>query len=159
MLACSRRASLRAVTVATITRAAYEHRGAAARTQVTSSWMVHWQSRPMGSRRQRPLREILCRQRRRLLGLRGAASDLTWWLGPVSRLRFHRPTRFLPHRRRRRYPTPTALRLPDNDCCAIRPPKALRAANRKTGIFMPDRQKPKSPIVSPRHPVNAKFLR
>jgi hypothetical protein len=50
-----------------------------------------------------------------LLGLRGAASDLTWRFGPVSRLRFHRPTRFLPHRRRRRYPTPAALRLPDNE--------------------------------------------
>jgi hypothetical protein len=32
-----------------------------------------------------------------LLGLRGAASELAWRLGPVSRLRFHRPVSFLPH--------------------------------------------------------------
>ena len=31
-------------------------------------------------------------------GLRGATADLTWRLGPVSRLRFHRPVRFLPYR-------------------------------------------------------------
>jgi hypothetical protein len=30
--------------------------------------------------------------------------------------------------------------LPDDDCCAIDPPKALRAAKRKTGIDMPERQ-------------------
>jgi hypothetical protein len=30
--------------------------------------------------------------------------------------------------------------LPDNNCCAIHPPEALRAANRKTGIFMPENQ-------------------
>ena len=28
------------------------------------------------------------------VGLRGAASDLTWRFGPVSRLRFHRPFAF-----------------------------------------------------------------
>ena len=38
-----------------------------------------------------------------LLGLRGAASELAWRLGPVSRLRFHRPVGFLLHRRRWRY--------------------------------------------------------
>jgi hypothetical protein len=31
--------------------------------------------------------------------------------------------------------------LSDNGCCAIRPPEALRAANRKTGISMPENQK------------------
>ncbi len=36
---------------------------------------------------------------------------------------------------------PAALRLSDNGCCAIRPPEALRAANRKTGIAMPENQK------------------
>jgi len=30
--------------------------------------------------------------------------------------------------------------LPGNNCCAIRPPEALRAANRKTGISMPEKQ-------------------
>jgi hypothetical protein len=100
-------------------------------------------------------------------GLRGATSELAWRLVPVSRLRFHRPIGFLPHQRRRRYrhatpqalrsiasfppdtapgdpslSIPAALRLPDNDCCAIRPPEALRAAKRKTGIFMPQDQKP-----------------
>jgi len=35
---------------------------------------------------------------------------------------------------------PAALRWPDDDCCAIDPPKALRAAKRKTGINLPERQ-------------------
>lgn len=147
LMAGLRRASSRAVAVAAITAAADQYRGAAAGAQVASSGEVHWRSGPMGSRRRRPLCEIL-RVQRRPSGLRGAASDLTWWLGPVSRLRFHRPTRFLPHRRRRRYPTPAALRLPDNDCFAIRPPKALRAAHRKTGIFMPEIQKQKHPRLA-----------
>jgi hypothetical protein len=73
-------------------------------------------------------------------GLRGATTDLTWWFGPVSRLRFHRPARFLPDP-----PTPAALRLPDDFGCAICPPDALRAANRKTGISMPVLQKPNPP--------------
>ena len=72
-------------------------------------------------------------------GLRGAATDLTWRFGPVSRLRFHRPASFLPHRLR-----PAALRLPDDNGYAIHLPKALRAANRKTGIYMPVIQKQKS---------------
>ena len=76
-------------------------------------------------------------------GLRGVASDLTWWFGPVSRLRFHRPAHFLPHR-----PHPAALRLPDDNCRAIHPPEALRAAQRKTGIFMPQIQKQKSNTTS-----------
>ena len=138
------RTSPRAIAVAAITVAADQHGDAAAGAQVASSGEFHWQSGPMGSRRRRALREILCRQRRPS-GLRGATSGLAWRLGPVSRQRFHRPVDFLPHRRRRRYLTPAALRLPDNDCSAIRPPEALRAANRKTGIFMPDMQKPKSP--------------
>jgi hypothetical protein len=32
--------------------------------------------------------------------------------------------------------------LPDEDCCAIDPPKALRAAKRKTGIDMPEQLTP-----------------
>ena len=142
LMAGPRRTSSRAVAVAAITVATDQYGSTAAGAQVASSWVFHWQSGPMGSRRRRPLCEIL-RVQRRPSGLRGAASDLTWWLGPVSRLRFHRPTRFLPHRRWRRYPTSAALRLPDNDCFAIRPPEALRAANRKTGIFMPEIQNPR----------------
>ena len=88
-------------------------------------------------------------------GLRGATAELAWWLEPVSRLRLHRPIGFLPHRqpvrtshriaRPNRSVTvycdvidlgPAALRLPDDDCCAIRPPEALRAARRKTSMFM-----------------------
>jgi len=77
---------------------------------------------------------------------------------------------FLPHQRRRRYihagqtgssldsfslpcrprlAIPAALRLPDNDCCAIHPPEALRAANRKSGIVMPEIQNPKSTPACP----------
>ena len=88
----------------------------------------------------------------------------------MSRLRFHRPVGFLPHQRRRRYihagqtgssldsfslpcrprlAIPAALRLPDNDCCAIHPPEALRAANRKSGIVMPEIQNPKSTPACP----------
>jgi hypothetical protein len=37
---------------------------------------------------------------------------------------------------------PAALRLPDDDCYAIDPPKALRAAKRKTGIDIPEHQNP-----------------
>ena len=72
-------------------------------------------------------------------GLRGAATDLTWRFGPVSRLRFHRPVSFLLYR-----PHPAALRLPDDNGYAIHPPDALRAANRKTGMFMPEIQNPNS---------------
>ncbi len=86
-------------------------------------------------------------------GLRGATTDLTWRFGPVSRLRFHRLASFLPHQLR-----PAALRLPDDNGYAIHPPKALRAANRKTGISMPEIQKP-NPPNSLRSPVVAKFLR
>ena len=38
------------------------------------------------------------------------------------------------------FPTAAALRLPDDNCYAIHPPKALRAAKRKTGISMPEIQ-------------------
>jgi hypothetical protein len=37
---------------------------------------------------------------------------------------------------------PAALRWPDDDCSAIGAPEALRAAKRKTGIDMPERQNP-----------------
>lgn len=40
---------------------------------------------------------------RRPSGLRGAASDLAWRLGPVSRLRLHLLASVLPHRFRQRY--------------------------------------------------------
>ena len=88
-------------------------------------------------------------------GLRGATAELAWRLEPVSRLRLHRPICFLPHRQPVRTSHritqqdrsvtancnvielgPAALRLPDNDCCAIRPPEALRAARPKTSMFM-----------------------
>ena len=56
----------------------------------------------MGSSRERPLCGIL-RVQRRPSGLRGATTELAWRLGPVSRLRFHRPVSVLPHRRRPRH--------------------------------------------------------
>jgi hypothetical protein len=45
------------------------------------------------------------------------------------------------------YFAPAALRLPDDDCCAIDPPNALRAARRKTGIDIPERQNPTRPTT------------
>jgi len=96
---------VRTVTMAAITVAADEYGGATRCAQVAASGKVHWQSRPMGFRRLRPLRGIL-RVQRGPSGLRGAASGLTWRLGPVSRLRFHRPVSVLPHRQRLRYSLP-----------------------------------------------------
>ena len=68
LMAGLRRTSSRAVAVAAITVAANQYRSTAAGAQVASSREFHWQSRPMGSRRRRALREILCRQRRRCWG-------------------------------------------------------------------------------------------
>ncbi len=99
------------------------------------------------------------------LGLRGAASELAWRLGPVSRLRFHRPVGFLPHRRCERLPPrrlsapfvrplqltltrhagdPAVLRLPDDGwlCNSIRHKPC--AAHCKIDIFLLENQKPKS---------------
>ena len=96
-----------AVAMAAITVATDQYSGATAGAEVASSGEVHWQSGPMGYRRPRPLRGIL-RVQRGPSGLRGAASGLTWWLGPVSRLRFHRPASVLPHRQHQRYLLPRA---------------------------------------------------
>lgn len=88
-----------AVALAAITVAANEHGRAAADAQVASSGKVHWPTWPMGFTGDVRLCGIL-RVQRRPSGLRGAISELAWRLGPVSRLRFHRPLGFLPHRRR-----------------------------------------------------------
>ena len=53
--------------------------------------------RANGSGGQRPLRDILCVQRRLLAT--GATPVLTWRLGSVSRQHLHRPDSFLPHLR------------------------------------------------------------
>jgi hypothetical protein len=138
-----------AVAVATITVAANKHGRAAAGAQVASSRMVHWQSGPMGNRRRRALRGILCRQRRRCWGCGVRHRNL---LGSGDRCRacvstgrsdFYRignadataTTSTEPLR-----PIPAARVCQTTACCAIRPPEALRAANRKTGIDMPDSQ-------------------
>lgn len=78
VLTGQRRARRGAVAVASITVAADDDGGTAADAQVTSSGRVHWQSGPMESRRQRPLREILGRQRRPRHGAAGRdnGSDL-----------------------------------------------------------------------------------
>ncbi len=78
-----------AVAVAPIALAANDHGGAATRTQETSSREVHGQRKANGGRQQRPLRGILC-MRRCPLGQRGAASELAWRLGPLSRRHLHR---------------------------------------------------------------------
>ena len=113
-----------AVAMATITMAANEHGGATAGAQVASSGKVHWHTRPMGSPRGRPLCGIL-RVQRRPSGLRGAASELAWQLGPVSRLRFHRPVGFLPHRQRRRYRDDVHRTFTSNPCRAQLPDDGL----------------------------------
>ena len=62
------------------------------------------------------------------------------WLGGWDRCRACVSTGRLPF-----YPIgkqSAALRLPDNDCSAIHPPKALRAANLKTSMFMLGIQNP-----------------
>ncbi len=129
-----------AVAVAAITVATDQYGRAATGAQVVSSRRVHWQSGPMESRRPRPLREILCLQRR-LGELRGTTSELAWRLGPVSCLRFHRPDSVLLH-------PPISCRASlarQSDRFAITPPKALRAATRNTGISIPEIQKLQSP--------------
>lgn len=68
LMAGLRRTSFGAVAVAAITVAADQYGGATAGAQVASSGEFHWQSGPMGTRRRRALREILCRQRRRCWG-------------------------------------------------------------------------------------------
>ena len=90
----------RAVAVAAIAVAAYEHCRAAGGAQKASSWNVH---RPIGPVGKSPGTCALWNTSRAtspVLGLRGAASELAWRLGPVSRLRFHWLIRVLPHRRR-----------------------------------------------------------
>lgn len=81
---CLQRASLSAVAVAAITIAADQHGGAAADAQVASSGDIHWHSGPMGSRRRRALREILCRQRCRGWGCGARHRN---WLGGWDRCR------------------------------------------------------------------------
>lgn len=181
LLTCLRRTSSAAVAVAAITVAAHEHGGAATGAQVASSRKVHWQSGPMDCGHKRALREILCRQRRPRQGAsgRGIGSDLVVGTGvapafpPAGPLSTASATSALLSRRPGGLvvrplqltlntvpgdpsrPIPAALRLPDNDCCAIRPPEALRAAKRKTGIFMPEIQKPKPhPACAVRNPEN-----
>lgn len=78
VVACLVSARRGAVAVAAIAVAADDDGGPAAGAQVASSGRFHWQSGPMESRRQRALREILCRQRCPRCGAagRGIGSDL-----------------------------------------------------------------------------------
>ena len=99
VLACLLRTRRGAVAVAAITVAADDDGGTAAGAEVASSGKVHWQAGPMESRRRRLLRETLGGRRRPRMGLQGAASGLTWRLGPASRPCLHRQVGFLPHRR------------------------------------------------------------
>ena len=125
-----------AVAMTPITMTTDDHGGAATRTQVASSREVHGQRAPMGERQQHPLREILCMQRCPT-GQRGAASELAWRLGPVSRRHLHRLRCYLPHWPHRRYrpaqhrfPGPAALRLPDGSL--LRKPPAGSPAGRRS---------------------------
>lgn len=122
------------VAVTAITVAANDDRLAATRTQVASSGEVHGQKRANGGRQQRPLREILCMQRYPS-GWRGAASELAWRLGPMSRRHLQRLSAFtalategLPPRPVRASQTLPHLVCQTAVCFANRPPGALRAA-------------------------------
>ena len=184
LVACLRRTSISAVAVAAITVAAQEHRGAAAGAQVASSRNIHWHSGPMGNRRRRALREILCRQRRRCWGCGAWHRN---WLGGWDRCRacvstgqsafysianagatFTQTKRALGSTVSAHPDTALWRSLPrfacqTMDCFAIHPPQALRAANPKTSIFMPQNQKPKShpacPCLPPTKFIAARFLR
>lgn len=78
-----------AVALTPITVTTNDHGGAATRTQVAPSGEIHGQRSANGGRQQRPLRGILCMQRCPS-GQRGAASELAWRLGPLSRRHLHR---------------------------------------------------------------------
>lgn len=53
-----------AVALAAVAGAADEHRYAAAGAEVASSWRFHRHKKPMSTRQDRAIREILCTQRR-----------------------------------------------------------------------------------------------
>lgn len=125
-----------AVAVAPIALAANDHGGAATRTQETSSREVHGQRKANGGRQQRPLRGILC-MRRCPLGQRGAASELAWRLGPLSRRHLHRLRCYLPHRPRRHH-----------HLIQYRQPQPCRTAfARRQFAAQPARRKPCGPPV------------
>ena len=83
-----------------------------------------WALRAHGSRWQRPLRDILCVQRRLLAT--GATPVLAWRLGPGSRQHLHRPVCFLPHLRK----ACRATLARQSDRFAIIPPGAPRALSK-----------------------------
>lgn len=116
---CLIRAGDGAVALPPIAVAANDHGGAATRTQIASSREIHGRRRPMGGRQQRPLREILGMQRCPS-GQRGAASELAWRLGPLSRRHLHRRSAIYridcigaSASPSTAIPSPVALRLPD----------------------------------------------
>ena len=132
-------ADLRAVAVAAIAMAANQYGGTAAGAQEASSRSIHGQLRPMDCGQRRALREILCRQRGPRQGASGrdSGSDLAVWPGvapafPPAGLLFT--------------PSPSLCRtsFAKRRLLRNRPPEALRAAKRKTGIVMPAIQKLKS---------------
>jgi hypothetical protein len=130
-----RRTRLGAVALAAIAVAANDHCFAAAGTKIVSSCRIHRQ-RPMGGRLQRLLRGILCMQRCPS-GQRGAASELAWRLGPLSRRHLHRLRCFYriagigatvsPNTV---ITSPAALRLPDGSLLR-KPPAGSPAGSRK----------------------------
>ncbi len=78
-------AAVGAIALTTVAMAADEHRAAAAGTEITSSWSLHRQEKPMGIRQNRSKSEILSTQRRP--PGHGARHRLKLpRLGPVSRL-------------------------------------------------------------------------
>jgi len=88
-----------AVAIATITVAADKRGGVTAGAEVASSGEIHWQSRPMGNRRRRSRREILCRQRRRYWAAgRGIGSGLAVGTGVAPA--FPPAESLLPYRQR-----------------------------------------------------------
>jgi hypothetical protein len=156
-----RRTRLGAVTLASITVAANDHRRTAAGTKVVSSCGSHGQ-RPMGERQQGPLCEILGR-RRCPSGQRGAASELAWRLAPVSRRHLHRLWCFYRidsiganASLNTIIPSPAALRLPDGSL--LRKPPAGRPAGCRLKPIWID-QNGKTVAITCCQDVDTRFLR
>ena len=132
---CLSRTRFGAIALAAIAMAANNHRLAATRTQVASSGEIHGQKRANGGRQQHPLRGILGMQRCPS-GQRGAASELAWWLGPMSLRHLQRLRCFYRNGNigatappSTRIPNPAALRLPDGSLLR-KPPAGCSAGSR-----------------------------
>ncbi len=147
-------AAVGAIALTTVAMAADEHRAAAAGTEITSSWSLHRQEKPMGIRQNRSKSEILSTQRRppghgarhRLklprfgAGVAPASKGSRLFSAfaatpPSPRLDDYRsPTRITSHRLAavRARGAPVALRAPSNTPRSHLQPKPCPAATTQT---------------------------